>query len=107
MGKSLGKGIREFKHSVSGDEHAELPRPFPEIAPQASPVTTPAMRSASCTDQSAAYTENRQPAMKDPDLHACCELLAGPTVGYRGRIQSSGTFSGRQGNVMVTVVPSG
>ena len=22
MGKSLGKGIREFKHSMSGDDHA-------------------------------------------------------------------------------------
>ena len=29
MGKSLGKGIREFKHSVSGDDHADLPRPLP------------------------------------------------------------------------------
>ena len=36
MGKSLGKGIREFKHSVSGDEHTDLPRPLP--AAPAEPV---------------------------------------------------------------------
>ncbi|HEX5197915.1 MAG TPA: twin-arginine translocase TatA/TatE family subunit [Gaiellales bacterium] len=29
MGKSLGKGIREFKQSVSGDEHPPLPAPIP------------------------------------------------------------------------------
>jgi sec-independent protein translocase protein TatA len=29
MGKSLGKGIREFKQSVSGDDHAPLPAPIP------------------------------------------------------------------------------
>ena len=29
MGKSLGKGIREFKSSVSGDDHVDLPRPLP------------------------------------------------------------------------------
>src|SRR6478672_6017466 len=28
MGKSLGKGIREFKPSVSGDEHPPLPAPI-------------------------------------------------------------------------------
>ncbi|MFL6049280.1 MAG: twin-arginine translocase TatA/TatE family subunit [Gaiellales bacterium] len=29
MGKSLGKGIREFKQSVSGDEPPALPAPIP------------------------------------------------------------------------------
>ena len=29
MGKSLGKGIREFKQSVSGDDHPPLPAPIP------------------------------------------------------------------------------
>ena len=29
MGKSLGKGTREFKQSVSGDEHPPLPAPIP------------------------------------------------------------------------------
>jgi sec-independent protein translocase protein TatA len=29
MGKSLGKGIREFKQSVSGDDHPSLPAPVP------------------------------------------------------------------------------
>ena len=29
MGKSLGKGIREFKQSVSGDEQPPLPAPIP------------------------------------------------------------------------------
>jgi sec-independent protein translocase protein TatA len=46
MGKSLGKGIREFKHSMSGDDHAELPRPFPEVAPQAAPVAAPPVERA-------------------------------------------------------------
>ena len=39
MGKSLGKGIREFKHSVSGDDHAELPQPLPGLSAEASPAT--------------------------------------------------------------------
>jgi sec-independent protein translocase protein TatA len=39
MGKSLGKGIREFKHSLSGDEHTDLPRPLPAVA--AEPVPSP------------------------------------------------------------------
>lgn len=40
MGKSLGKGIREFKSSVSGDDHHELPLPTvpAEAASQASPT---------------------------------------------------------------------
>ena len=29
MGKSLGKGIREFKQSVSRDDHPPLPAPIP------------------------------------------------------------------------------
>jgi sec-independent protein translocase protein TatA len=29
MGKSLGKGIREFKQSVSSDDHPPLPAPIP------------------------------------------------------------------------------
>jgi len=29
MGKSLGKGIREFKQSVSGDDRPPLPAPIP------------------------------------------------------------------------------
>ena len=29
VGRSLGKGIREFKQSVSGDEHPPLPAPTP------------------------------------------------------------------------------
>jgi sec-independent protein translocase protein TatA len=44
MGRSLGKGMREFKDSVSGDDkddrdpyetptHAELPPPVPQPAP--------------------------------------------------------------------------
>jgi len=40
MGKSLGKGIREFKHSVSGDDHTDLPRPLPPVQADAVPAAT-------------------------------------------------------------------
>jgi sec-independent protein translocase protein TatA len=35
MGRSLGKGMREFKDSISGkdDDRAELPPPAPEETP--------------------------------------------------------------------------
>jgi sec-independent protein translocase protein TatA len=29
LGRSLGKGMREFKSSVTGDDHDELPAPKP------------------------------------------------------------------------------
>jgi sec-independent protein translocase protein TatA len=35
MGRSLGKGMREFKDSISGkDDHAELPPPAADEPPQ-------------------------------------------------------------------------
>jgi sec-independent protein translocase protein TatA len=46
MGKSLGKGIREFKQSVSGDEEPKLPAVIPaqtaEPLPTADLMQTPA-----------------------------------------------------------------
>jgi len=39
MGTSLGKGIREFKHSVNGDEHTDLPRPLPAVPAETVPAT--------------------------------------------------------------------
>ncbi|HMJ00608.1 MAG TPA: twin-arginine translocase TatA/TatE family subunit [Gaiellaceae bacterium] len=39
MGRSLGKGMREFKDSISGkdDDHTELPPPREEAAVPAAP----------------------------------------------------------------------
>ena len=44
MGRSLGRGMREFKDSVTGKDepHAELPAPTPEVtAPTEQKTTTP------------------------------------------------------------------
>jgi len=40
LGKSLGKGIREFRGSVSGENHDESPRPE-AIEPPQTPVEPP------------------------------------------------------------------
>jgi sec-independent protein translocase protein TatA len=40
LGRSLGKGIREFRGSVSGDSHDE-PEPREAIAPPQPPADTP------------------------------------------------------------------
>jgi sec-independent protein translocase protein TatA len=43
MGRQLGKGMREFKDSVSGDGKADAPEAAPELPAPADPVasTTP------------------------------------------------------------------
>ncbi len=41
MGKSLGKGIREFKQSVSGDDEPQLPAIIPTGADE-QPITAAA-----------------------------------------------------------------
>lgn len=46
MGKSLGKGIREFKHSVSGDDDPGLPRPIPAAPAEDVPTTVTPVENA-------------------------------------------------------------
>lgn len=48
LGKSLGKGIREFRGSVSGDSHDEPERPAPIEPPKNSvePPTPPVAEGA-------------------------------------------------------------
>jgi sec-independent protein translocase protein TatA len=53
MGRSLGRGIREFKESVSGNEPPEEPKaspPAPALEPKATPPETPAESTASKSD---------------------------------------------------------
>ena len=40
MGRSVGRGIREFKDSVSGNEPPEEPRATPAVTPPATPAPT-------------------------------------------------------------------
>jgi sec-independent protein translocase protein TatA len=49
MGRQLGKGMREFKDSVSGDGKADAPEATPELPAPADPVasTTPREHDAS------------------------------------------------------------
>ena len=45
MGRSVGRGIREFKESVSGNEPPDEPKatpPAPALEPKATPPETPA-----------------------------------------------------------------
>jgi sec-independent protein translocase protein TatA len=53
MGRSVGRGIREFKESVSGNEPPEEPKaspPAPALEPKATPPETPAESTASKSD---------------------------------------------------------
>jgi sec-independent protein translocase protein TatA len=40
LGRSLGRGMREFKDSVTGDEKDELPEPRPVEKPEPAASTT-------------------------------------------------------------------
>jgi sec-independent protein translocase protein TatA len=42
LGRSLGRGMREFKDSVTGKDHDELPEPRAEGEPRSEPVKTTA-----------------------------------------------------------------
>jgi sec-independent protein translocase protein TatA len=44
MGRSMGRGLREFKSSVTGDNKDEQPIDLGELAPVEEPVTVPAER---------------------------------------------------------------
>jgi len=53
MGRSVGRGIREFKESVSGNEPPDEPKataPAPALEPKATPPETPAESTASKSD---------------------------------------------------------
>jgi sec-independent protein translocase protein TatA len=53
MGRSVGRGIREFKESVSGNEPQDEPKattPAPALEPKATPPETPAESTASKSD---------------------------------------------------------
>ena len=60
MGKSLGKGIREFKQSVSGDEHPPLPAPIPPEAVHAAMHTAPTEEVDSAATPTAVDTTPRR-----------------------------------------------
>jgi sec-independent protein translocase protein TatA len=53
MGRSVGRGIREFKDSVSGNEQPDEPKatpPAPALEPKAEPSASPDESTASKSD---------------------------------------------------------
>jgi sec-independent protein translocase protein TatA len=56
LGRSLGKGIREFRGSVSGESHDE-PEPRETIAPPQPPAATPPPAEKSAEGETVAHDQ--------------------------------------------------
>ena len=62
MGRSVGRGIREFKDSVSGNEQPDEPKAAAAVPAAAQPPEAPAESTASKTESSASKSDTERVA---------------------------------------------